>query len=501
MTVNDLLANTLVILPLVVLMAWACVLLLVDLAIPKGHKGWTAVLAASGLLIALGLAALRLGSSEQAFGGMVSVDGFGLFLSILFLVSGLVAVLIAHDYLKRMGIERGEYYVLLLFSIGGMMMMSWASDLIVVFLSLEWLSIPLYVLAGFAHPRLDSEEAALKYFLLGAYSGGFVVYGTALIFGATRTTALPGIILAVQAGSANQVLLTVGAALMLIGLSFKVSAVPFHMWTPDVYHGAPSPVSAFMSVAAKAAGFAALLRIFILAFPQTSIDLAPIIWGISALTMFLGNFLAIAQSNIKRMLAYSSIAHAGYILMALVTFGQVRLNASAVASALFYLLAYAFTSFGAWAVVIALEKHEGALERAEGADGKAAGSSSTGLEISDYAGLGRKYPALAAAMTVFMLSFTGVPPTLGFLGKFFLFRNVVEGGYLGLAIIGVLTSLVSAYYYLRIVVVMYMREGEPEVRRESWLSATAFVSAILVVALSLFASPLFDWAAKAVLSY
>ena len=233
---------------------------------------------------------------------------------------------IAHDYLKRMEIERGEYYVLLLFSIGGMMMMSWAANLIVVFLALEWLSIPLYVLAGFAHPRLNSEEAALKYFLLGAYAGGFVVYGTALIFGATHSTALAGIVLAVQAGTANLVLLTIGAALMLIGLSFKVSAVPFHMWTPDVYHGAPSPVSAFMSVAAKAAGFAALLRIFVLAFPETSLDLSPVIWGIAALTMFLGNFLAIAQSNIKRMLAYSSIAHAGYILMALVTFGQARVE-------------------------------------------------------------------------------------------------------------------------------------------------------------------------------
>jgi NADH-quinone oxidoreductase subunit N len=501
MTVNDLLANTLVILPLVVLMAWACVLLLVDLAIPRGRKGWTALLAAIGLLVAMGLLAPRFGDTEEAFGGMVWVDGYGLFLSFLFLISGLVAIFIAHDYLKRMRIERGEYYVLLLFSIGGMMLMSWAADLIVVFLALEWLSIPLYVLAGFAHPRLDSEESALKYFLLGAYSGAFVVYGTALVFGATGSTALAGILLAVQQGTANLLLLTVGAALVLIGLGFKVSAVPFHMWTPDVYHGAPSPVSAFMSVAAKAAGFAALLRIFVLAFPVTSLDLTPIIWGISALTMFLGNFLAIAQSNIKRMLAYSSIAHAGYILMAMVTFGQVNLNASAVASALFYLLAYLFTSFGAWAVVIALEKAEGALEKHEGALEKAEGGESTGLEIQHYAGLGRKYPALAVAMTVFMLSFTGVPPTLGFLGKFFLFRTVIAGGYLGLALIGVLTSLVSAYYYLRIVVIMYMREGEPEVRRETWLSLTAFASAILVVALSIFASPLFDWAAKAVMSY
>jgi len=491
MVVSDLLANTQVILPLAVLMAWACMLLLVDLVIPKDRKGWTALLAAVGLLGSMVLIIVRLVSPAaimvSAFGGMLSVDWFGLFLSLLFLASGLVAIAIAHDYLKRMQIERGEFYILLLFSIGGMMMMSWAADLIIVFLALEWLSIPLYVLAGFARPRLDSEESALKYFLLGAYAGGFVVYGTALIFGATQTTALSGIVKAIQDQTANLALLTIGAALVLVGLGFKVSAVPFHMWTPDVYHGSPSPVSAFMSVAAKAAGFAALLRVFVIAFPAIAFELMPIIWGLSALTMFLGNFLAIAQSNIKRMLAYSSIAHAGYILMALVTFGQASVSGDAVASALFYLLAYAFTSFGAWAVVILLER--------EGEQ------SSTGLELNDYAGLGHKHPALAAAMTVFMLSFTGVPPTLGFLGKFFLFRTAIEGGYIGLAIIGVLTSLVSAYYYLRIVVIMYMREGEPQVSPSVWVHLTALGSAVLVVALSIFASPLFDWAAKAVIGH
>jgi NADH-quinone oxidoreductase subunit N len=488
MSLSDLIADTLVILPVVVLMAWACVLLLVDLAIPDNRKGVTASLAALGLLISMGLVIVRMGTTDlsgiPAFSGMVLVDGFGLFLSLLFLASGLVGIAIAHDYLKRMQIERGEFYILLLFSIGGMMMMAWAADLIIVFLALEWLSIPLYVLAGFARPRLDSEESALKYFLLGAYAGGFVVYGTALIFGAARTTALAGIVQAVQTQTVNPVLLLAGAALILIGLGFKVSAVPFHMWTPDVYQGAPSPVSAFMSVAAKAAGFAALLRIFVLAFPAISIDITPVIWVLSALTMILGNFLAIAQSNIKRMLAYSSIAHAGYILMALVTYGQPGVSADAVASALFYLLAYAFTSFGAWAVVILLEREEG-----------------QGLDLTDFAGLGRKHPTLAAAMTVFMLSFTGVPPTLGFLGKFFLFRTVIEGGYIGLAIIGVLTSLVSAYYYLRVVVIMYMQEGEPQVSPAAWVRLTAFGSAILVVALSIFASPLFDWAAKAVMGF
>jgi len=478
MSISDIQA----ILPLIILTSWATLLVLVDLFLPRERKGFTVLLAALGLLVTLGFSLAQAGRPMLAFNGMVSVDGFSTFLSVIFLGSGLVAIGLAYDYLRRLELARSEYYFLLLYSICGMMLMSIASDLIVVFLALELLSIPLYVLAGFARPRPDSEEAALKYFLLGAYAGGFVVYGVALVFGATGTTGLQGVVAAVQAGTTNLTLLAVGAALILIGLGFKVAAVPFHMWTPDVYEGAPSTVTAFMAVGAKAGGFAALLRVFVVAFPALAADLTPILWALAALTMILGNIVAIAQSNIKRMLAYSSIAHAGYILMAVVPFGMPAVAGDAVAAALFYLLAYALTTFGAWAVVIALEKAEHA-----------------GLALSDYAGLGRKYPALAAAMVVFMLSFTGVPPTLGFVGKFYLFRTVLEGGYIGLALVGVLTSLVSAYYYLRIVVIMYMQEGEPEVRRERWLSLTAGGAALATVALSLFASPLFAWASQAVL--
>jgi len=482
MTLTDLLHNVSVILPMAVLVAWSCVLLLVDLFIPKGRKGWTALLAVLGLLLSLGLVISQSGRAMAGFNGMVILDGFSSFLNILFLSSGLAAIALAYDYIKRMEIERGEYYVLLLFSISGMMLMSQANDLIVVFLALELLSIPLYVLAGFARPRVESEEASLKYFLMGAFAGSFVVFGIALVFGATGTTNLTEIFAAIGANLANLPLLTVGAALILVGLGFKVAAVPFHMWTPDVYHGAPSAVTAFMSVGAKAAGFAALLRIFVSAFPSLSTDLTMILWAISALTMFLGNVVAIAQSNIKRMLAYSSIAHAGYILMALVPFGNTALSKNIVSAALFYLAAYAFTSFGAWAVVIALEKAEG-----------------HGLALNDYAGLARKYPLLAATMAVFMLSFTGVPPTLGFMGKFYLFRTVIEGGYLGLALIGVFTSLISAYYYLRVIVIMYMREGEPVARTEFWVQFTAALTAVLVVLLTLVAGPLLNLASKAVL--
>lgn len=478
MTVSDFVA----ILPLVVLIAWTTLLVLVDLFVPKERKVVTVLLAALGLVVTLAFTLAQIGQEYVAFNGMVVVDGFSTFLSVLFLGSGLVAIALAYDYIQRMGIERSEYYILMMYSISGMMLMAIAADLIVVFLALELLSIPLYILAGFARPRLDSEEAALKYFLLGAFAGGFFVYGVALIFGATGTTALGGIVEAINAGAVDMFLLAIGAAFLLIGLGFKVAVVPFHMWTPDVYQGAPSTATAFMAVGAKAGGFAALIRIFMVAFPDLAIALTPILWSLAVLTMVVGNVVAIAQKNIKRMLAYSSIAHAGYILMALVPYANSDVSDDAIAAALFYLVAYALTNFGAWAVVIALEKAEG-----------------KGLELEDYAGLGRKYPLLSAAMTVFMLSFTGVPPTLGFVGKFYLFSVVVNAGMVGLALIGVLTSLVSAYYYLRVVVMMYMREGEPEIRRETWLGLTAAVAAVAVVVLSIFAEPLFTWASNAAL--
>jgi NADH-quinone oxidoreductase subunit N len=322
MSLNDLLVNLNLIMPITVLTAWACVLLLVDLFIPKERKGITAVLAALGLLVALALVISRAGVATSAFNGMIMIDGFATFLSVIFLLSGLAGIAVAYDYLMRSGIERGEYYVLLLFSIVGMMLMAAAADLIMVFLALELLSIPLYVLAGIAVPRPDSEEAALKYFLLGAFASGFFLYGTALVYGATGSTALTELVSATASGSVNLSFLVIGAGLILVGLGFKVAVVPFHMWTPDVYQGAPSSVTAFMAVGAKAAGFAALLRIFVLAFPSLAMDLTPVLWALAAFTMVIGNVIAIAQKNIKRMLAYSSIAHAGYIMMALVPYGQ-----------------------------------------------------------------------------------------------------------------------------------------------------------------------------------
>ena len=472
------------ILPLTFLFAFACVLLVVDLFIPKGRKATTAVVAALGLVITLVLLLIRWDEPVIAFGGMVIVDRFASYLNILLAISGLLGIAVAYDYIKRTGIERGEYYTMLLFSISGMMLMTLAADLIIIFLALELLSIPLYILAGFAVPRPESEEAAIKYFLLGAFSSAIMMYGIALTFGATGTTALDALVATVSGGTADLTLLVIGAGLIMIGLGFKVAVVPFHMWTPDVYQGAPTSVTAFMAVGAKVAGFAALIRIWVYAFPDPAlaVDLTPVFWVISALTMIVGNVVAIVQSNIKRLLAYSSIAHAGYILMALVPYAQEDVVGSAVASALFYLLAYMITSFAAWAVVIALEQREG-----------------KGLEINDFAGLSNKYPALALTMSIAMLSFIGVPPTLGFFGKFGLFTAVIDGGYIWLALIGVITSLVSAYYYLRVVVVMYMRDGEPLVRQETWLYLTAVVTGVAMILMGIFSEPFINWASQAVL--
>ena len=467
--------------PYAILTAWACVLLLVDLFIPKDRKGITALLAALGLAVTLGFTLGQIGSEGAGFMNMVVLDGFSTFVNALLLVSGLLGVALAYGYVKRMGLERGEYYTLLLFSVTGMMLMAQAADLIVVFIALELLSIPLYVLAAFNRSRSESEEAGLKYFLLGAFATGFVVYGTALVFGATGSTNLSAIVVAASAGTST-LLLTIGAALILVGFGFKVAAVPFHMWTPDVYQGAPSAVTAFMSSGAKIAGFAALLRVFATAFPSLAVDMADVLWALAALTMILGNVVAISQSNIKRMLAYSSIAHAGYILMAFVPYGNAAVRDISIAAGLFYLVSYAVTNFGAWGVVIALEKAEG-----------------RGLEIADYAGLGRRYPVLAAAMTVFMLSLIGFPPTLGMVGKFYLFRSVIAGGYTWLAIIGVLTSLISAYYYLRVVVTMYMKDGEPVTERETWLAIATGSTALITVLVSLVPQYLFAWASEAVL--
>lgn len=431
--------------PFVIVAGWGVLIMVLDLFIPEEKRSWAPWLTAVGLGLALIQSILLWGDSYGTFtatGGhpMLVVDNFATFLNITFLLTGLLSVLISVGYLRKHQLDRPEFYMLMLFSISGMMLMGMANDLILIFLALEVLSIPLYIMSGMAWPRTDSEESAMKYFLLGAFSSSILVFGIALTYGATGSTALPEVL--AKIGNAGALGLA-GAAFLLVGFAFKVAAVPFHMWTPDVYEGAPTVVTAFMSVGAKVGGFAAMLRIFVTALPELGDTWIGAVAILATITLILGNFVAISQTNIKRMLAYSSIAHAGYILIAVAAGID---SPDGVSAALFYMFAYLFTNLGAFAVVVALEKKQ-----------------NEGTMLDDYKGLAKRSPWLALAMAYFMLSLTGVPPTGGFSGKFFVFRAAIEADLLWLAIIGAVTSVVSGYYYLRVVYLMYMHDGDGEV--------------------------------------
>lgn len=440
-------------LPALTLSLGLCVLLLVDTFLPKERRYLTPWLSLIGVGVAFVLNLFQFNVGGEALSGMFVSDNFSAFMNMIALAAAFFSILLGVDYMRRQGIHRGEFYILLLISTVGAMFMASANDLVIVFVALELLSIPLYIMAAFRFKNAKSEEAGMKYFLLGAYASAFLVFGAALIYGATGTTNLPAIfdrlnfIIAQDSGSLFY--LVVGAALMIVGLGFKVAAVPFHMWTPDVYEGAPTPVTAFMSVMAKVGGFAALMRVLIIGLPVLAVneDAAAVwqtsIWVIAALTMIVGNFIAITQKNIKRLLAYSSIANAGYILMAVAAAGTASAADMATESALVYLLAYMFTNLGAFAVVIALEKNDG-----------------TGTDLQDFVGLSRTQPLLAMAMAIFMLSLTGIPLTAGFTGKWLVFRASLEAGLVPLAVIGVLTSVASAYYYVRVIVNMYLVDGD-----------------------------------------
>jgi NADH-quinone oxidoreductase subunit N len=388
---------------------------------------------------------------------MIALDNYGLALNWIFLLTAAIAIIISLGYLGRQGIERAEYYSLILFATGGMMLLAQGTDLIVLFLGLELLSITLYVLVGFAYPRLSSEEAAMKYLLIGAFAAGFLVFGIALIYGATGTSNLLDISakLTQGLGPEDLALLLAGCALVIVGFGYKISMVPFHMWTPDVYEGSPTPVAAFMSVGSKAAGFAALTRFLVTALGSQYQTWSVVLAVLAAITMIVGNVTALAQTNVKRMLAYSSIGHAGYILMGVVAAGSpdAAVGARGVQGLLFYLLAYALTNLCAFGVVIALEQR-----------GEAA------WDLNDFAGLWRReldrgrWPLLALAMSLCMFSLAGIPPMAGFWGKFYVFLAAWQAGLQWLAIIAVVTSALAAFFYIRIVVLMYMREPTREVR-------------------------------------
>lgn len=453
--------------PATLLALWTLLLVLVDLFLTEERQGWTPVLACVGLGISfiLNLFVYSPAEGEQvALYGMFVADAFTGFLNVVILLATLIAVLMSWDYLNRAGIHRGEYYTLALLSSAGAMFMIGANDLIIVFVALELLSIPLYILAAFRSIKNDgselalkSEESGMKYFILGAFSSAFLVFGSALVYGATGTTNIPEIFAlagsVVGTTSAAMFYLLIGVAMLFVGLGFKVAVAPLHMWTPDVYEGAPTPVTAFMSVTAKIGGFAAMLRLLVTGFAVLALaEGEPASWQptvslVAVLTLILGNFVAISQRNLKRMLAYSSIAHAGYILVAVAATGTAGVADAATQSALIYMLAYMFTNLGAFAVVMAIEKEDG-----------------SGGNIDDIIGLARSRPLMAMAMTIFMLSLTGVPLTAGFIGKFMVFASAVQAGLYGLAIIAVLTSVVSAFYYLRVVVNMYLRDSSGDLQ-------------------------------------
>ena len=445
--------------PELILSLTAMALLLINVLAKKGAKGSIPYLSLAGIILALLLCVSLWGKAEYAFNRMVVVDNYSLFFKIIFLITAGLTVLMSVRFLQVEEAEYGEYYVLVLFAAVGMMFMASAADLIIVFLGLETFSLAVYVLAGFFRTQPKSNESSLKYFLLGAFSAGFLLYGIALIYGATGTTNLKGIYEFIRKSSLlTDPLLLIGMGLLIVGFGFKVASVPFHMWTPDVYEGAPTSVTAFMSVGPKAAGFAAFLRVFLYALSSLQTDWVWVLWVLAVLTMTLGNVVAIAQSNIKRMLAYSSIAHAGYILVAMVAASELG-----TASVLYYLLAYAFMNLGAFGVVI--------LYGRKGEEN---------INIGDYSGMASKYPLLAAAMAIFMFSLAGIPPTAGFAGKFYIFSSAVKAGYIGLAIIGVLNSALSVYYYLRVTVMMYMRNPEKEQTRLEMCPAMAVALIIAV---------------------
>jgi NADH-quinone oxidoreductase subunit N len=454
--------------------------LILDPLTPPSRRGGLAAVSLAGIAGAAVALVARRDQAEIVFGGMLAADGFALYFNLLFLLVAALTLLISIPYVRRMGMDHGEYYALLLFSTLGMMVMASSLDLMTIFLGLETLSISLYILAGFLRGQLRSNESALKYLLLGAFASGFVLYGIALVYGATGSLNLKRVAEALAAGKVGSpVLLTIGAGLLIIGFGFKVASVPFHMWTPDVYEGAPTSVTAFMIAGTKAAAFASFLRILMTALPVLQPDWSRVLWVLAVLTMTVGNVVAIAQSNIKRMLAYSSIAHAGYILVAL-----VAANKLGGGSVLFYLVAYTFMNLGAFAVVIAVARQD--RER---------------VTIEEYAGLGLRYPFLGAAMALFMFSLAGIPPTGGFMGKFYIFSAAIQANYIGLAIIGVLNSVISVYYYLRITVVMYMHEGEPEagLDRLSWALALAvLIATVGTLQLGLFPSGFLAFALRSV---
>ncbi len=449
------------IMPSLILSVFGMVLLLVSVFSPRGkttHVAWLSIIA----LVITGFVSLNGWNNPQAgFAGSVVLDNFATFFSMTCIIAAALTILMSDSYLKREGYPVGEYYPLILFTTAGAMWMASGTDLMTIFLGLEVLSVSLYILAGFFRGQTKSNEAGLKYFFLGAFSTGFLLYGVALLYGVTGTTKIAGIAQYVQAmpAASSNIMFVAGGMLLLTGFLFKVAAAPFHMWTPDVYQGAPTPITAFMSAGPKAAAFAAFIRVTTIGLESIQADITAVFWILAVLTMTVGNFIALSQKDVKRMLAYSSISHAGYAMVGMVAWNEIGLT-----GIMFYMLVYTFMNMGAFAVLVLVGK-----------------KGEENLTIDGLSGMGYKRPYLGIALCIFLFSLMGLPPTAGFAGKFYIFAGAVKAGYIWLAVIGVLNSAVSLYYYLRVMVSMYFKDAEEDF---AWVSMNAATTISIVIAIA-----------------
>ncbi len=458
--------------PIATLVGFMLLGIVADLVIPlKRRGGVVAMIAVTGLAYSLGTAVYRwiYAQGGSAYNGMATGDSFALFFDIIFASLGILTIAISHSYLVKRGMREGEFHILMLASVIGMMVLAAATSLVTVFLGLELLSLALYVVCGFARDESRSQEAAAKYLLVGGFASAFVLYGMALVYGASGTTLIPKIATVLGSSAAGNPLLVLGIVLMGVGFAFKVSAAPFHMWTPDVYQGAPIPVTAFMSVGTKAAAFAMIIRVFAGGLPHLAPEWQALLAFVAATSMVVGNLTAIVQSSIKRLLAYSGIAQAGYVLIGVIAGGKAGL-----AAVLYYLFIYMFMNFGAFAVVTLLAGPDGDRDR-----------------LSDLRGLYKRNLPMALLMTIFMLSLAGFPPSVGFFGKLFLFTAGVSAGYTWLVVLAVIMSVVSVYYYVRVLIPVWSTATRVEPLRAPVSTTTAIaLSGVLSLVLGIYPTSL-----------
>jgi len=447
--------------PMLIVTLSACAVLLAE-SFRRPHEHMpVGILGIIGLAGSMVVSVLLWGLERKGFGVIIQ-DNYSLFFNITICAIGLLTILLSWGPAERDHLPSGEYHALLLFSVVGMMLMGATRDLLVIFIALEIMSLGVYVMTGLKRSSADGAEAAFKYFVLGSFSSAFFLYGIAFAYAVAGTTRLDEIGVRVASSSVSPDLMIILAmVLLLVGFAFKVSAVPFHMWTPDAYEGAPTLVTGFMSTGVKAAAFAAFMRVFLSAFEPLHVHWAPVLSAIAGITMLLGTIVGVAQSNVKRMLAYSSIAHAGYLIV-----GIIAGNPAGKAAVLFYVVAYGITNLGAFGILAALSTNDRPHD-----------------EVRDFAGLAQERPGLAALLTVFLLSLGGFPPTVGFVAKWYIFNAAVQKGLIALAVLGVLTSVISVFFYLRIVVMMYMTEDRAPGHRPavSTMALAGMLIALVVV--------------------